>query len=135
MRVGIAILVLGFAIFWAGNSGVFAAENTATTGDKLDVASDGTAKARGLVLENNLGCEVDAECYLRLKVGDREIQVTYGPAEGPEQTIKNRSAGHQGFSTKKGDRVAVYGNYRKAGTFETIETYSDEKFYIHILPR
>jgi hypothetical protein len=129
------ILILGFVMFWAGNWGVFAAENTATTGEKLDVASDGTAKATGLVLENNLGCEVDLECYPRVKIADREIRVTYSPAEGPEQLIKNWSAGDQGFSAKKGERVTVYGKYRKAGTLDMIEIYSNEKFYIHILPR
>ena len=112
---------------------MYAAENGARASDKLSISGDETAKATGLVLENNLGCEVDLECYLRVKIADREIQVTYNPAEGPEQLIKNWSAGDQGFSAKKGDRVAVYGNYRKAGTFERIEIYSNEKFYIHIL--
>jgi hypothetical protein len=128
------ILVLGFVMFWAGNWGAFAAENIATTGDKLDVASDGTAKATGLVLENIHSCVVDAECALRLKVGDNEILVIYNPGESSEP-YRNGAADQQGFSVKKGSRVAVYGKYRKAGTFESIETYSDEKFYIRILSR
>jgi hypothetical protein len=133
-RTAIAILAFGLLLFGGRHSRLCGAENGASIGDKLNIASDGTAKATGVVLENNLGCKVDAECYLQLKIGDREIQVMYHPAEGPEP-IKNRSAGDQGFSAKKGDRVAVHGNYRKAGTFERIETYSDEKFYIRILPR
>ena len=49
---------------------------------KVKVYANGTATASGAVIENSHACEIDARCYLRLRVGDRERTVVYGPAEG-----------------------------------------------------
>ncbi len=97
--------------------------------DEIKVNSDGTAKATGIVVENNHGCEVDASCYLRLGVSDREIRVLYSIGEASSHG--DNQAYHQGWAVRRDAHVEVYGRYDKDST--TIETYSSNTFYIHVL--
>jgi hypothetical protein len=80
--------------------------------DGLEVNSGGTAKATGVVLENVHACQVDAACYLRLRVGDRDLRVTYAPAEG-EKASHVRKATKEEWNAKKDDHVEAYGRYSK----------------------
>lgn len=102
------------------------------TSDQLRVNPDGTANATGIVLENNYGCAHDAECYLKVRAGDKEIRVIYNPGES-EDRVNNDSASDAASKVKKDAHVEVYGKYRKQGTLDVMEIYSSENFYIHIL--
>lgn len=99
--------------------------------DQLELGSDGTATATGTVIENYLGCRIDVACYLRLRVGKKEVRIIYHPGESEGHLNKN--AYEQGAKANKGGRVTAYGQYRKRGTIEAIETFSSDAFYIRIL--
>jgi len=101
-------------------------------GDELKRDSDGTATATGIVIENYLGCQVDAICYLQIRVGNKEVRVIYHPGEGENHI--NKTAYEQGAKAKKGTHIRAYGQYRKKGSLDIIETFSSNTFYIRILP-
>lgn len=96
--------------------------------DQLKVNSDGTATVTGTVLENSHACEVDARCFLRLRVADAEVVVVYGPAEG-EKAPHVRDT-RQEWNMKIGEHVEAYGRFQKENF---IEVYSSEAFYVHVL--
>lgn len=98
--------------------------------DRLQRESDGTAKAAGVVLENNRGCDLDVACYLQLQVGDIQVRVIYHPGEGDSHL--NKDAYKEGSAATKGDHVEVWGRYSKHDV-DTIETFSSDAFYIRII--
>jgi hypothetical protein len=98
--------------------------------DKLKIHQDGTATVTGIVLENSHRCEVDARCFLRLRVDNQEVIVVYGPAEGEEVTnVRDTSAE---WKIKKGDHIKSYGRILK-DTKNSMEVYSSNTFYVHVL--
>ena len=94
--------------------------------------SDGTATATGIVIENYRGCQVDAICYLQLRVGNKEVRVIYHPGEGENHI--NKTAYEQGAKAKKSAHIRAYGQYRRRGSIDIIETFGSDTFYIRILP-
>jgi hypothetical protein len=110
---------------------IFSTLPESATVDELKVGSDGTATVTGIVLENNHGCEVDASCYLQLRVGSKNVRVVYHP--GAAERVANTVAVKEGYAVKQGDHVKAYGRYRKQQNKESIETYTSGASYIHIL--
>lgn len=98
--------------------------------DKLKTNQDGTATVTGIVLENSHRCEVDAQCFLRLRVDDQEVIVIYGPAESEQVTNIRDTSGE--WKIRKGDHVKSYGRILK-GTKNSMEVYSSNTFYVHVL--
>ncbi len=124
------MLMIPYGSFHAVPAAIRALATRPSVSGKLMIAADGTATATGIVLENNHGCEIDAICYLRLKVGDHEVRVVYDPGKSGVRD-KNKTASEQGFAVKKGSHVAIYGKYTKQSN--TIEIYSSETFYVRVL--
>ena len=75
---------------------------------------------RGLVVENNLGCRVDALCYLRLLSNDQEILVVYHYGEWPP--CLNEEAADQGEQLKEGEQVEVLGKVIGDGRVSTCDS-------------
>src|SRR5690349_10581455 len=79
--------------------------------DKFKINQDGTATVTGIVRENSHSCEVDAQCFLRLRVDGHEVIVVYGPAEGEQVTNVRDTSGE--WKIKKDDHVRAYGRILK----------------------
>ena len=48
----------------------------------LEVLADGTARVAGVVVSNHRLCEMDAQCWLVLAIGEVEATVVYHEGEG-----------------------------------------------------
>jgi len=83
---------------------------------------------QGTVLENNLGCRVDARCYLRVLSNEQEIFVVYHYGEWP--SCLNEDAANQGEKLREGDEVEIYGQYSKLGDMRSISTCNSKDYYI-----
>jgi hypothetical protein len=72
MQMSLTIIILAASLSsgsYRGMCGPSAVLGVVSAGaDGLEVNSGGTAKATGVVLENVHACQVDAACYLRLRV-------------------------------------------------------------------
>jgi hypothetical protein len=68
-----------------------------------------------------------------MKHETEEVRVVYVPAEG--QSCLNRKAVDSGFRVEKGQKVKVYGAYRKIGKLHMVSTCPSESFYIQTLPK
>lgn len=86
---------------------------------------------QGRILENNLGCAVDAHCFLRIGSDDREFRVTY--FRGWEGCPNNEEAANVGGKLVEGDRVEVFGKYGRLGTMQAIAVCDSTKYYIRRL--
>ncbi len=95
----------------------------------LEINADGTARAVGVVIENDRGCEVDAVCRLVVDAGGRRIAVVYH--EGEAVPCVNREAVRRGLALSSGDRVEAYGAY--AGGGPTISTCPSESYYLRLV--
>ncbi len=94
----------------------------------LDPDGDEAVTFQGVVVENNSGCEVDAACFLRVRVDGRAVTVIYHYGEWPP--CDNGQATIQGFAVAEGDRVEI------AGTISTgseVSTCESEAYYIEKL--
>src|SRR5215831_6281301 len=121
MKIGVLILFLGVSLTAGGcREAPHPLSLAPATSDHLKVNSDGTANVTGIVLENNHGCEVDAACYLRLQVEDKEVWVIYHPGEG-EYRIANKEMLSRAAKVKQGAHVQAYGKHNKRDTLDTIE--------------
>lgn len=108
-------------------------ESTTKTPEADTLKADGTKMdeekvVTGLVIANHLGCRVDGQCYLRLRVVDEEIRVVYDYGEWPP--CMNQEAGDQGMEIKAGDEVQVFGKYMESGGIKTISTCDSLRYYI-----
>ena len=131
MKIGLLMLFFGVSLSPGGcREAPHPPSPAPATSDHLKVNSDGTANVTGIVLENNHGCEVDVRCYLRLRIGDSEIVVVYGPAEGEKVTHVRDTP--EEWKIKKGHHVKAYGRYIK-NNGEMIEVYSSDSYYVHVL--
>ena len=133
MKIGILVLFLTVSLSPAGcREAPHPISAAPLLSDQLIVNSDGTATVTGIVLENNHGCEVDAACYLRLQVKDKEVWVIYHPGEG-EYRIANKEMLNRASRVKQGAHVEAYGKHNKRGTLDAIEIYSSDTYYVHVL--
>ena len=80
---------------------------------------------QGKVIENNLGCGADAECYLRINTNNKDIKIIYHYGELPR--CANSQATRQGTQIKAGESVEVFG---KVKAENEISTCDSEKYYI-----
>jgi hypothetical protein len=131
MKIGLTILIavqLSVGCFRELHSPAPAAISEGA--DKLKVNQDGTVVVTGIVLENIHACEIDGACFLRLRVGDQEVDVVYLPEEG-KQVRPARKISEE-YKIKKGDHVKAYGLYSKESK-NSMEVYSSKSFYVHVL--
>ena len=77
-------------------------------------------KFEGVVIENDLGCEIDISCVLSLKVDDYTVKVIYHYGEFPR--CDNDEASIQGMSLSEGDSVEVYAGFNEEGYLSTCES-------------
>jgi hypothetical protein len=133
MKIAIALVLitLSSAVILCERMHVFSTLPESATVDELKVGSDGTATVAGIVLENNHGCEVDASCYLQLRIGNKDIRVVYHP--GAAERVVNTVAVKEGYTVKHGDHIKAYGRYRKQENKDIIETYTSGASYIRVL--
>jgi len=95
----------------------------------LKIDAGGNATIIGIVLDNNHGCTIDLRCYLKLQVGDQEVKVIYNPGEGEHFCFNNKAA-QRGFNVKEGQKVRVYGKYKKIGNRQFLTTCPSKAYYI-----
>jgi uncharacterized RDD family membrane protein YckC len=87
---------------------------------------------RGLVLENNLGCEMDAECYLTVSSEkDGPMRVIYHYGEMPPCT--NTKIIPEAMKLKVGDKVEVLGNYTIDSRIKSLSTCNSKNYYIRTI--
>lgn len=123
MKIALLILCLIMASSPGGGQAA-----TPVVSDQLKTNSDGTAVVTGFVLENNNGCALDGLCFLQLRAADTEVAVVYVGAEG--ETTPYRRNTDQEEKIKQGEQVEAYGRLRGK---HSIEVYSSETFYVHVL--
>jgi hypothetical protein len=87
---------------------------------RLDPDGDGEVTFQGVVVENNPGCEVDAACFLRVRLDGRAVTVLYHYGEWPP--CDNGEAITQGFAVTEGDKVEIAGTISEGGAVSTCES-------------
>lgn len=85
---------------------------------------------RGLVFENNLGCERDILCYLSLRFNGEVIGVIYHHGMWPP--CMNTEAARQGLELERGEEVEVFG--KVVDNTGTLSTCDSSDYYIRKLP-
>jgi hypothetical protein len=91
----------------------------------LDPDGDGQVTFQGVVVENNFGCEVDAACFLRVRIDSQAVTVVYHYGEWPP--CENGEATLQGFEVSVGDKVEVAGTISDGSGVSTCES---DAYYI-----
>jgi hypothetical protein len=97
---------------------------------QYQIDTDGTVRLSGRVLENVRRCDVDLSCYLVVRSGDREFEVTYAAAEG--EPCENDDTARAGWAVRAGQTVAVYGSYTKGEPRDRVSTCPRRDFYIKV---
>jgi hypothetical protein len=72
---------------------------------------------QGVILENDHGCEVDAQCVLRINVDGTEVKTVYHYGEWPP--CENAGASEEGFGLVAGDRVEIHAGITDEGDLST----------------
>lgn len=123
------IIILSLAILIIVAGGVYYLRSTAPKPLSTPVTSQFSegqeVKITGKVLENNLGCTIDVECYLRLLSNGRELSVVYAPPRG--MPCLNQQTSQQGIEIKVSDEVEVFG---KIANENEIITCDSMNYYI-----
>lgn len=94
----------------------------------LKIWEDGTAYAKGEVIEHISGCEVDGACKLILKVNDQKVALVY--AEGDFECLNMRAVSwvNWGQNVNNGTKIKAYGAYREMDNAHEL-TFCDSKDY------
>lgn len=98
---------------------------TALKIESLHPNTDGEVKFQGSVMENDLGCEVDGLCLLRVLVQEQMVTVIYHYGEWPP--CENGQATQQGFEISPNDQVEVFGSVYEENAISTCDS---ESYYI-----
>ena len=96
---------------------------------RADLPPNQEITVRGVVLENDHGCEVDGWCLFRLDAGGEQVMVVYHFGWTPP--CLNQGAGDVASGLELGDRVEVFGRVNEEGTFSTC---GSDAYYVQILP-
>ena len=95
-----------------------------------DEPGEGEEKVvKGIVTENNLACNVDAACFLRLLTDGQEVRVVYHFGEYPR--CLNETAVDFGLQAMAGDEIEVFGRVKASNEISTCEKMD---YYIRKAP-
>ena len=92
------------------------------------VLDDGTAYAKGAVIEHVPGCEVDGVCKLILNINGEKVALVYAEGDFACKNLQAVSWVHWGQNVIVGTQVKAYGAYGKLGDTHNL-TFCDSKEY------
>ncbi len=85
----------------------------------------------GRVIENNLGCEMNAACYLRLLVDGDEIRIVYHYGEWPR--CNNSETAREAIKIGVAAEVEVLGRWTELDGDRFLSTCDSPDYYIRVI--